>query len=126
MPEQIENPFILPSCTLSFHKQYLPPFIMMLSNETIVAIIALLIMCLPGLRFFMRIIRRGDAQPTQVNTIVPLELISMPDDPVSLEGGILYARRTVTIDTFMIRSTAVPSFRWAFQRHGSELDNPHT
>ncbi|KAI6081194.1 hypothetical protein F4821DRAFT_249853 [Hypoxylon rubiginosum] len=98
---------------------------MPLSNETVVAIIALLVMCIPGLQYLMRFIRRHNTQPPPYNNmLVPAELISVHDDPISLEGGMLYARRTVSVDTVMIRP-AVPSFNWAFRRRGSELDPPH-
>ncbi|KAI1379473.1 hypothetical protein F4677DRAFT_333930 [Hypoxylon crocopeplum] len=94
---------------------------MTLSNEAIVGIIALLIMCIPGLRFLIRILRRHKARPKEENTVIPLEPILRPDDLGLLEGGMVYSTRTVRVETLMVRLATMPNFRWTFSRRGSEL-----
>ncbi|KAI4866847.1 hypothetical protein F4820DRAFT_446720 [Hypoxylon rubiginosum] len=94
---------------------------MSLSNETVVAIISLLIMSLPVLGVFIRLFRRRNAR-----TLIPLELVPGPDDLASLENGMLYARRTIRVDTIVIRPAIMPYLHWPFRRRGSELEATQT
>ncbi|KAI1775133.1 hypothetical protein F4818DRAFT_417934 [Hypoxylon cercidicola] len=82
---------------------------MTLSNEAIVGIISLLIMCFPVLRFLKRLFH-----PHNSHALIPLELVPGPDELGLLEAGMLYARRTVRVDTVVIRPAAMPYLRWLF------------
>ncbi|KAI6081195.1 hypothetical protein F4821DRAFT_249854 [Hypoxylon rubiginosum] len=87
---------------------------MALSNETIVGIISLLIMCLPIISLLVRLFRHHRAR-----TLIPLEPIPEPDDLASLEAGMLYARQIVRVDTIVVRPMVIPHFRWPFRHRRS-------
>ncbi|KAI0161078.1 hypothetical protein GGR52DRAFT_562784 [Hypoxylon sp. FL1284] len=91
---------------------------MSLSNETIVGIISLLIMCIPFLGFFVRYFRRHRHHSRRGS--IPLQVIPGPDELNSLESGMLYARRTMITDTVVIRPAIIPHLRGIFRRHEPE------
>lgn len=66
---------------------------MTVTDQTIIAIIALLIMCLPVIKYIIRFIRQRSHAQVQQETPVPLEQIPglLIGDLTSLEDGVFYA-----------------------------------
>ncbi|OTB06466.1 hypothetical protein M426DRAFT_111299 [Hypoxylon sp. CI-4A] len=95
---------------------------MVLNNETIVGIVTLFLMCfLPYVRHLIRSLRRRRTKPAEANAIT-IDPIFRPDNLASLESGMLYATRSVRVETFMLRSNTVPDLHWTFYHRGSDLD----
>ncbi|KAI0152593.1 hypothetical protein F4776DRAFT_602455 [Hypoxylon sp. NC0597] len=99
---------------------------MTLTNETIVGIISLFVMCFfSSLAALIRFMRCRKKKPTNENMVIPLEPITSLDDIASLEGGMLYTTRNIRVDTLMVRSATVPNLRWTFYHRGSDLGAVH-
>ncbi|KAI1470299.1 uncharacterized protein F4812DRAFT_416979 [Daldinia caldariorum] len=96
---------------------------MTISNETIVAIITLLIMCfIPALRFLIHLFCRRRARSTQGYAAISLELVPGPNELAVLESGMFYATRNIRVDTLIVRSLNIPNLRHTVHHDGSELD----
>lgn len=64
---------------------------MTLTNETTVGLVTLLIMCVPGLHFIIKFIRRHTTRPPQENETTSLELPPLHYEHALLESGMLYS-----------------------------------
>ncbi|KAI1654451.1 hypothetical protein F4813DRAFT_392703 [Daldinia decipiens] len=95
---------------------------MTLSDDTIVGIVSILIMCIvAGLPYLPRLIRRRNAESLQETPINYDPFVTSS----ALESVTFYAT-SVRVDTFTRWSSSKPGPPWTVSDHGSGLDSSST